>query len=158
VTVGNTDEQPRKATGRFERSIKTAQRDAKAALMRTHSKTYKQIADALGISTTEAYRAVGRALKSAVQEPGELVLKMEMEKLDRMEQRALSVINRRTKQLRGSTSKGYAEDGILLQANAQLLRIHESRRRLLGLDAPIKTEVTAGVQYEIIGINTDDLK
>jgi DNA-binding CsgD family transcriptional regulator len=49
-------------------------------------------------------------------------------------------------------------DEQLMRVDEQLRRNDESRRRLEGLDQPVKTEVTGGVRYEVVGIDPDDLK
>jgi hypothetical protein len=50
------------------------------------------------------------------------------------------------------------DDGPVLSAIDRIVRISESRRKLLGLDQPAKTQVSGGVTYEVVGINPDDLK
>lgn len=38
------------------------------------------------------------------------------------------------------------------------LEADKERRKLLGLDAATKTEIAGTVKYEVVGVNTDDLK
>lgn len=86
--------------------------------------SYRAIAEALGVSdhSTIAQR-VQIALKEIVREPAEAVLKMELERLDKM--------------LLGMWKKAAAGD---LQALDRALKIQDRRARYLGLDAPTKTQ------------------
>jgi len=86
-------------------------------------------------------------------------LNLELERMEAMERRALSIIERRMKELDelDANARGYAEDGILMKANDQLLRISESRRKLLGMDSPAQVQLSGGVKYEIVGVDVKDL-
>ena len=94
--------------------------------MRRDGATFKQIAEALGYKgPSSAYRAVMSALRRTQQEPADELRRLELERLDE----ALRAIAGRVRQ--GN-----------LAAIDRWIRISESRRRLLGLDAPTRTEVT----------------
>jgi hypothetical protein len=45
-----------------------------------------------------------------------------------------------------------------LAAMSQAVAISAHVRRLLGLDAPTRTEVTGGVRHELVGVDPEDLK
>jgi len=52
------------------------------------------------------------------------------------------------------------DDGPVLSAIDTILKIESRRAKLLGLDAPVKTDlnVNADVQYTVVGVDTDTMK
>lgn len=157
-------------SGRYERDIDTAERDAEAARLRADGRTYQQIADELGFSDrSNAHKAVQRALAAAPVEAAEEVRKIELDKLDRLERTALEVMGRKhvfvqqghvvrrrigverdadgieRLDMDGNPIPVYEDvldDGPTLKAIETLLRVAERRARLLGLDTPVKANVT----------------
>ncbi|MER6103609.1 hypothetical protein ABT115_15125 [Streptomyces sp. NPDC001832] len=139
---------PHDGRGRFVRTITTAQRDAEAALLRSKGWTYPRIAAELGYNhRADAYNAVQRVLKETVREAGENVRTLELERLDRLEAAANEVLERehvtvsngRIVSLDGAP---LPDDGPVLAAIDRLLKIQERRARLLGLDAPVKRDIS----------------
>ena len=136
----------RDGMGRAFRSPEQVALDHRAAQMRSASRTYQQIADALGISKAAAFRSVQRAIDDIPKEDTELALKIELEKLDAIERRLLDVLVKR--HLRTSPSgkvvmhdgEPVYDDGPAIQAAAAMLRVNERRSRLLGLNAPTVTK------------------
>lgn len=155
----------RDTRGRFLRTVHTVERDAAAARLRSEGATYKQIAEQLGYCDKgEAWRAVQRALTMIVKEPAEKLRQVEAAKLDELYVEALEVLERdhvmvsHGRIVVGEDGQPLLDDGPKLQAVAQLLKVRESYRRLFGLDAATKTEVTGGVRYELVGVDPEDLK
>lgn len=164
------DEQPerlgtpgRGGDGKFTRTAETAERDARACELRGQGKSYRQISKELGYASMDgAYRAVQRCLAEIVAEPAAEALKMELERLDTMhaaamrvlEGKHLTVSNGRVVML---NDQPLPDDGPVLQAIDRLVRISESRRKLLGLDAAKKVDVSGGVKYEVVGVDVDDI-
>lgn len=106
--------------------LAAAEKRRQAMQLRTAGATYEEIARTLGYSSrSAAYHAVQKALKDMLQEPADDLRKVEAERLDKL-QRAL------WKQ---------AMDGNQ-GAVDRVLRIMERRAKLLGLDAPVKQEVS----------------
>ena len=149
--------------GKFTRSADTAERDAEAARLRTRGWDYPRIAEHLGFAgRSGAYAAVQRALKLTVEEPAAEVRAMELERLDRLYEAAVGVLERhhvtvsqgRVVQLDGEP---LPDDGPVLQAIDRLLKIQERRARLLGLDAAQKMDVSGNVSYTVVGVPDDDL-
>lgn len=163
--------QPRTGRGKFTRSIDTAQRDADAARLRARGLTYEQIANELGYADRKnAYNAVERALRATVEEPAAEVRKLELERLDHLWQAALKVLEtdhltvshgkvitrmvgvKRDEDgieildpLTGKTIPVYEDvidDGPKLAAIDRLLKIQARRAALLGLDTPVRADVT----------------
>jgi hypothetical protein len=162
----NTDDphdRARGGDGKFTRSLDTAERDAEAARMRSRGHTYQQIADQLGFSNKgTAYAAVHRAMAEVVAEPAAEAVQFELDRLDQMHQAALKVLEGH----HVTVSNGKVvtlddvplqDDGPVLAAIDRLVRISESRRKLLGLDSPVKTQISGGLTYEVVGIDPAQL-
>ncbi|WP_069743045.1 hypothetical protein [Streptomyces sp. EN23] len=141
-------ERPRGGDGQFVRSLSTAERDARAAELRSKGWTYRRIAAELGWKQgADAYNAVQRVLKETVREAGEEVRSLELERLDRLEAAANEVLERE----HVTVSNGRVvvlheaplpDGGPVLAAIDRLLKIQERRARLLGLDAPTKQNIS----------------
>jgi hypothetical protein len=135
-------------TGRGkQRTIEHVERDAQAARLRAQRLTYEEIAQRLGYADRgEAHHAVRRALSEAIREPATELLHIELATLDKLAREAWAVLERkhvtisqgRVVKLDGTPVD---DDGPTLAAIDRLLKVHEARRKLLGLDAPVKTEV-----------------
>lgn len=169
--------------GRFTRTIDTAQRDAEAARLRARGLSYRQIAAELTVDVATAHAAVQRALNAVIEDAGEEVRKLELERLDTMYAAALEVLDRQHvtvsngKIIRRQVGwerddageiqcdgegkpiaiyEDLLDDSPVLQAIDRLLRIQERRAKLLGLDAEKKINVSGGVAYRVLGVNVDD--
>jgi len=111
-----------------EDAVKAHDNQLKALELRKAGVSYQRIADTLGYkSASGAHKAVQTALKKTLQEPSDDLRKLEVERLDA----ALAAVW-------ASVLKGQ------YGAVDRFLRIQERRARLLGLDAPTKTDVTSG--------------
>ncbi|WP_406338254.1 hypothetical protein OG987_13320 [Streptomyces sp. NBC_01620] len=140
---------PHGGDGQFVRSLTTAQREAEAARLRTKGWTYQRIADELGYGhRADAYNAAQAALKATVREAGEELRTLELERLDRLEAAANEVLEREHitvshgKVVSLDDGVPLPDDGPVLQAIDRLLKIQERRSRLLGLDAPVKRDIS----------------
>lgn len=139
----------RGGNGRLTRDLTVAERDAKAARLRSQGYSYQRIADALGYSDRgAAHHAVQRVLQLTVQEAGEELRQMERERLDRLSEAAWEVLERQhvtvsNGRIVSLNGEPLPDDGPVLAAIDRLLRISESRRKLEGLDAPSRVSVDA---------------
>jgi hypothetical protein len=117
----------RGATSRASpRHIAAADRQRRALELRAKGKTYTEIAGALGFaSASGSHAAVVAGLQATLQEPAEGVRVLELERLDRY----LEKLERRV---------GRGE----VRAIEAALKVATRRARLLGLDAPQKSEST----------------
>lgn len=168
--MSTNPDQPRTGRGKFTRGIDTAERDAKAARLRAQGLTYEQIARELDFADrSNARHAVERALKATVEEPAAEVRQRELERLDELWQRAWKVLD--TDHLTISHGRiirrkigvekfddgiekldadgnpipiyeDVIDDGPKLQAIDRLLKIQARRAALLGLDTPVRADVT----------------
>ena len=101
-------------------------RAARALELRMEGMKFDDIATELGYNSKQAaFDAVSRELKAITREPAEEVLRLDLERLDRMW--GIHYLN------------AQAGDAMALSS---CMRIMERRARLLGLDAPAKNEVT----------------
>src|SRR5690606_25680788 len=139
-------------SGRYERTLASAERDAQAARLRAQHWTYQQIADELGYpNRSVAYRAVQRALKDAIREPGEELLALELERLDRLARAAEEVLEAHHVKVAGGEivydEAGQPLEDIkpVLEAFDRLREARERSARLLGVDAPVTPQITRKV-------------
>lgn len=137
-----------------------AQRRAAAIQLRIQGATWQAIADELDYgSRQEACRDVGRALAEAREETADVAAEyreLELERLDALTRAAMEVLEARHVKAvgTGENMELLEDNGPKLQAVDRLLKIAESRRRLLGLDA--ETENMAKPLHVIVeGINPD---
>lgn len=171
-------EKARDGNGKFIQTLEDVERDAEAARLRSRGYSYRRIASELGIDVKNAHNAVKRAIKAVVEEPAEEALAFELrrldeelERLDDLYGKVVAVLEREhvtVSQGRVVTMEDGAtvpDDDWILKAVDRLVKIDESRRRngesrrrLLGLDQPAKTQVSGGVTYELVGIDPEALR
>ncbi len=148
--------------GTFARSLDTAERDAEAARLRSRSMSYRAIAKELGVDVHTAHDMVKRAMAAVVREDAQAVIDMELAKLDRAEAAVLAVMeathytvsNGRLIEIDGVP---LADDAPVLNAADRLVRISESRRKLLGADAAQKIDTNSAVKFTYEGVNVSDV-
>lgn len=141
---------PRTRQGRFTVRAETAERDAKACRLRVQGMSYDQIAQELGFrDKSSARRAVQRAIVAVVREPAEELIELEAERLDDLTRHLQRIVTTRHyavtvggKLARNpETGELVPDNGPVIAALRELRMVSESRRRLLGLDAPAKHRV-----------------
>lgn len=114
-------------------AIESAERQRQALELRKAGVGFQQIADKLGYADhSGAYRAVATALKKTLQEPADELRAIEVERLDQL------LLGLWPKAIKGDT---WSVD--------RVLKIMERRSALLGLDAPVKRELTANIDHVI---------
>jgi hypothetical protein len=152
--MGTGNDRPRDGNGRYYRTVEDAERDERAARLRADGWTFARIAEELGYdSRATAHHAVQRVLKETVREAGEDLRSLELERLDKLYRSAMGVLERQ----HVTVSHGkiiqapdpdtgeetpLIDDAPVLNAIDRLLRIQERRARLLGLDAPVKRDIS----------------
>ena len=128
----------------------------------------RRIAKAIGVSVGMVHRYIEQGLQETIEEPAERLRTLELMKAARSERNCAKVIQeawkawnpRETVELPGDDGDGgeRAANGILkalgrssetlrviLDAERTVLKVRERRAKLLGLDAPAKSEVSASV-------------
>lgn len=153
-------------------AAQVTERRTKALSMRVEGAPLAAIADALGYKTASAVsQDISRALAQRRAEMGEgadALRDMELERLDALWRAAWAVLEREHPTVShgkvvtvtdGETGKSVTlrDDGPELAAIDRLLRVAESRRKLLGLDAAAKLDAGITVKYEVVGIEPDAL-
>jgi len=135
-------------TGKFEKTLASAERDREACRLRTRGVTYQQISDQLGYGgEAHARRAVKLCLAAIQTEGAEELRALQLDQLDYLTAQALGVLERRhltitpTGKIVHADGEPVLDDGPVLQAIDRLLRIQERRAKLMGLDAPQRREV-----------------
>lgn len=125
--------------------IKRLEAKKQALSLRASGATYRQIAETLDISVGVAHNYVQNALKDVQQEidkEADMLRALEVERLDQMLLALAPML--RANQREGRTAN--------LGAIDRALKIMERRAKLLGLDAPVRQEVTGadGGALEIV--------
>lgn len=125
-----------------KRRLTAKQREVKALELRLAGGTYDQIAEAMGISRTGAYKAVARALDRLNQQSLEDAERLRRLELERLERATLAIAQR--------VKEGH------LRSIDRWIRLSESRRKLLGLDASTQANVTLDSEVKINLTWSDD--
>lgn len=133
-----------KPTGRrYERTILTAEQDAQAAQLRAKGKPYREIAEIVGISKGGAYKAVQRAIAAVPVEAVNELRAIECARLDAVIARLWDIVDADHPYVsNGRRFDDLSDAGPVIHALTQIVRTSESKRRLLGLDAPTRQTLT----------------
>ncbi|MGN6679286.1 MAG: hypothetical protein ACTHKL_16100 [Streptosporangiaceae bacterium] len=126
-----------------------APKDARALDLRRRGLTYAQIAENLGFASTNAsFQSVKRAIKDLYQEDTEGQTTLELERLDDMLRVLVRVALSRHRAVASNgrlildeQGNPVYDDATNVQAALAVVKLSESRRKLLGLDAPAKSRV-----------------
>jgi hypothetical protein len=113
--------------------VQAAVRRKEAVDLRIEGKTYREIGQELGVTPTRARQLVAEALAGLQKDTAESAEELRRLELDRLDQ----------------LQSGLWEEaaGGNLKAVGAALKIMERRARLVGLDAPSRTENTHGYSY-----------
>lgn len=110
----------------LDKQINALERTSRALELRKSGMTYALIADELGYkSTSGAHNAVTRALKKTLQDSSDEVRILEVERLDAL--------------LNGLWPRRH-----IPEYTDRILRVMDRRAKLLGLDAPTRSDITSG--------------
>ena len=143
--------------GKFVASPDTAERDAEAARLRGRGLSYRAIAAELKIDVHTAHDAVQRALRAIRAEGAAEARTLELERLDLAQAAVMQALEAKHFTVNQGRIIYHGEGPLtdwapVLAAVDRLVKISESRRKLLGLDAEQKVSVSGGVRYEVVGI------
>ena len=122
-----------------QRQLDALDRQLEALKKRKAGQSFESIAKDLGYAKASgAYHAVMAALKKTLQEPADELRMLEVERLDEL-------------------LKTHWENRRQPQVTDRILRIMERRAKLLGLDAPERTELTGkdGEAIKVIEVVKD---
>lgn len=143
----------RDGNGRHIRTLPQVERDAWAAQQRGLGRSYRAIAADLGIAVSSCHEAVQRAFRDTLKEPAEQARAVELARLEDAHDAALAVLLREHvtvshgKVITIKDDQGndvpLIDDAPVLQAIDRIRALSESRRKLLGLDAPSRVSIDA---------------
>lgn len=173
-----SEDRVRGPEGKFIPTLATAERIAEAARLRAQGFSYQKIADEMGTDKTTAFRDVQNAMKAVIVPAGEEavaqalgLLDEELIRLDWLYEQTVAVLERnhvtvsQGRVVYDENDLAVPDDDWILKAVDRLVRIDdsrrknsESRRRLLGIDQPAKTQISGGVTYEVVGVDPELLK
>jgi hypothetical protein len=130
--------------------VDAADMDARCLDLRRRGLSYRQIAAQVGLSVANVHGRVTRSLDRTRREPADALRELELERLDALQEALTEVLGRVHVTVSGGkvvTTKGddgqevpLVDDGPTIAAAQALVRVQESRRRLLGLDAPTRVD------------------
>jgi hypothetical protein len=128
-------------------SVAAADLDAACTDLRRAGLSYRQIGAQLGISPANAHKRVTRTLDRTRREPGDALRELELERLDRLQVEATEVLAANHVVIQAGkvvvdddTGRPFTDHGPTLAAIRTLVQVQESRRKLLGLDAPVRVD------------------
>lgn len=126
-----------------------AAQTAAAYELRLTGLSIRDIAGRLGIPASTVHVRITTALRERVDPLVELYRAVELDRLDQLAVKAWEVLNadhvvvsNGRVVLDPGTGQPMKDDAPVLQAIDRLIRITESRRKLLGLDAPLRADLT----------------
>jgi cytosine/adenosine deaminase-related metal-dependent hydrolase len=144
-----------------EQRILIAQRRTRVLAMRTEQVPYSEIAAREDITESTARDDYARARKQAAVDLAATVTEhraAELLKIDALEREAWRVLKARHitvqhgKIVRDENDQPIEDDAPVLQAIDRLERLMKRRAAMLGLDAPVKVEVSAEVDEQITAL------
>ena len=112
---------------KFERTEEQAHLDTAALRLRSLGFSYQAIADQMGVTKATAYNRCQRALAAIPAEAVDEFRRLEGQRLDLLLEKAME--------------KALSEEKGALFAIDRVLAIMDRRAKLMGLDAPVRTEV-----------------
>jgi hypothetical protein len=131
-------------------SVAAADLDARCLDLRRAGLNYREIARTVGLSVSNVHGRVMRGLDRTRREPADALRELELARLDALQEALTRVLGRAHVTVSGGkvvTTKGddgqevpLLDDGPTIAAAQALVRVQESRRRLLGLDAPARVD------------------
>ena len=132
--------------------IDNAERDAEIMNLRRRGRTLQTIANEFGISRQRVHTIIKERLAEIPVESVQHYRSQALEVLDNLLEKANAVLE--AQHLKFHEGVAITHDGVpvtdngpVLAAVATILRIEERRAKLLGLDSPIKTEISGGVAF-----------
>lgn len=146
---GGSPRNVRNGRNGYGRDPVTVNNDAAATKLRGQGLTYQQIAEKLGMgSRTRAHEAVKRCLAETLGPPAEELRTLEAERLDDLTRKAYEILTadhiviQHGKIVRDEDGNPVRDHDPVLKAIDRILRVSAERRKLLGLDVPVRADVT----------------
>lgn len=129
------------------RTVDQAARDNRAASLRASGMTWNAVAAELGVTGPTALRMARRCIRDAALVPAEDMLSVEDAKLDFLEAKLTeAILHPGPIVSAGRELPGSIDMDRRTRAADALRRVHESRRKLHGWDAPARRHVTMSTE------------
>jgi hypothetical protein len=112
--------------------------------LRLRGRTLRQIADDMGIDVKKVHTLLREEIKLREDPFIDQVRQFELDRLDGYQQACMYVLDNPGKPFFDEVTEQWhviVDEDKILKAIDRLVRISESRRKLLGVDAPVKTQV-----------------
>ncbi len=149
--------------------IEVARRRERAIELRIAGWQWQAIADELGYSDRgAACKDVSRALEAAhaeMKDSAAALVQLENERLDAVQRVAMEVMSKdhihvsNGRIVRHEDGSPVLDDGPKLAAVGKVVQVSESRRKLLGLDAPTKQEITGQeLKITVVGVDIEAMQ
>jgi ribosomal protein L29 len=153
--TARTDQARTPRSGEFERDVEQARLDAEAAELRARGMSYRAIAKAQDVSASTAMERVKRAIAAVPVEAVEQLRLTAGEQLDALTRQAFAILVADHPLVsHGKVIPDAKDYGPKLRAIAELRRLNESRRKLYGIDSPVRVEhtVTTDMERQILAL------
>lgn len=131
-----------------DQTIESVQRDAEAARLRGRGWSYQRISDELGYGNrSNAHRAIAKVMAGTIAEPAEEAREFQLSQLDDMTAVAFEILEANNyvvsdgRIVRDENGQAIRDPEMVLKALDRLIKIQERRAKLLGIDAPKRSEV-----------------
>lgn len=135
------------------------ERAAEIMSLKRRGHSFAAIGSKFGISAPRVY-AIWKQTLDAIPVPNVEALRAEsVERLDDILTRCHAVLEDLNPVIRDGQIFSFKDQALLLSVLKEIRQTEAQRARLLGLDAPVKTEntTTASVRYEVVGVNVEAL-
>lgn len=136
--------------------VDAADHDHEALELRRAGFTFREISQRMGVSVATAHKYVTRGLDRTRREPADALRDLEAERLDRLQVAATQVLERRHvvvqggRIVKGDDGEPLQDDGPVLAAVTSLVKVQESRRKLLNLDEQAPAEAVVTIQVNLL--------
>jgi Winged helix-turn-helix DNA-binding len=144
--------------------VDAADMDARCLDLRRAGLSYRDIARQVGLSVSNVHNRVTRSLDRTRREPADALRELELERLDTLQVQLTQVLGRRHVTVSGGRivldedDQPLLDDGPTVSAAQALVRVSESRRRLLGLDAPNRVDVRGALSIDLLDAQIRELE
>jgi Sigma-70, region 4 len=138
--------------------------DARCLDLRRAGLSYRDIARQVGLSVSNVHNRVTRSLDRTRREPADGVRELEVERLDALQVALTRVLRRDHVTVSGGRivvdedDQPLRDDGPTIAAAQALVRVGESRRRLLGLDTPNRVDVRGALSIDLLDAQIRELE
>jgi AraC-like DNA-binding protein len=150
------------APGTQRKQAEITRRRKRVVELRDQGKTFKEIADELGVSDALVHKDFQAVMREVPVASVETYRAHQQAQLQQMRAVVEDVIARRHAVIdnghvvHDDAGNVVEDDAIVLAATDRLVKINDREAKLLGLDAKPEVQITGNLRYEILGLSDDD--